>query len=275
MNNEPQLPDNIEAREEKELHSMLSTQLPPLPAAPDTLNAIQTRLSQRIAASAARLAGLTTIRSRDGIWQQLVTGIRYKELWKSVQGNSVLIEFAPGSVLPVHRHLYQEEGIVLRGSLQHEGEELKLFDYHLSEAGSKHGQISSREGALAFLRGSSVGDTLAMAKEVLGGILPKPSKDSTSIPNQAMGWCEIMPGIRQKLLSRNGDVASYYIALESGASLSGDSLPLFEECMMLSGEVFLGDLLLQAGDYQIAAAGIERLDVFTDYGGMFFVRGRV
>lgn len=275
MNKEPHLADNIEAREEKELHSMLSTQLPPLPTAPDVLNSIQNRLSQRITASVARHAGLTTIRAKDGFWQQLVTGIRYKELWKSVQGNSVLIEFAPGSVLPVHRHLYQEEGIVLRGSLQHEGEELKLFDYHLSEAGTKHGQISSREGALAFLRGSSVGDNLAMAKEVLGGILPKPTKGITSIPNQAMGWCEIMPGIRQKLLSRNGDLASRYIALEPGASLSGESFQPFEECMMLSGEVFFGDILLQAGDFQTAAAGIESLDVFTDCGGMFFVRGRL
>jgi quercetin dioxygenase-like cupin family protein len=273
MNRKQKLADDVPAREEMELHSMLSTELPPLDAAPDLLGSIQQRLGSRIAASIARHVGLTTVRARDGLWKNLTAGIRYKQLWQSGQGNSVLIEFAPGAALPVHRHLYQEEGIVLRGSLQHEGETLKLFDYHLSPAGSQHGQISSKDGALAFLRGSSLGDKVAMTKEILGGMLPKSRKDSVSIHNQTKGWREIQPGIRQKYLWRDDNSASRYLKLEPGATLTGENIPCFEECMMLSGEAFFGDILLQAGDYQAAAEGTQALDIFTDTGALFFVRG--
>ena len=48
----------------------------------------------------------------------------------------------------------------------------------------------------------------------------------------------------------------------------GMNHPVDEECMMLSGEVFLGDILLQAGDYQHAPAGSEHLEMFSDTGAV-------
>ena len=46
-----------------------------------------------------------------------------------------------------------------------------------------------------------------------------------------------------------------------------------EECMMLQGEVFLGDILLRAGEYQLAPAGSLHGDVYSDVGATLFVRG--
>ena len=43
--------------------------------------------------------------------------------------------------------------------------------------------------------------------------------------------------------------------------------------MVLSGEIFLGDILLQEGDYHIAPAGTEHLELFSDTGALFYVRG--
>jgi hypothetical protein len=42
--------------------------------------------------------------------------------------------------------------------------------------------------------------------------------------------------------------------------------------MMLSGEIFLGDLLLRAHDYQFAPQGSSHGLVYTDVGALLFVR---
>lgn len=55
--------------------------------------------------------------------------------------------------------------------------------------------------------------------------------------------------------------------------MEGHPHPFDEEIMVLSGEVFLGDILVQQGDYQIASAGSEHLEMSSDTGCLLFVRG--
>lgn len=42
---------------------------------------------------------------------------------------------------------------------------------------------------------------------------------------------------------------------------------------MLDGDLFIDDLLLRAGDYQLAPAGSVHREVYTDVGATLFVRG--
>ena len=265
---------DIESQEQAQVFEFLSEKLiVPPQLSQSRLDAMQKRLENRVQTSIAKHAGLCTVRAQEGIWHGLVSGIRYKPLWQSLQGNSVLVEFAPDSALPLHRHNYLEEGIVLTGGLQLDDEELTPFDYHISPAGSRHGRISSNQGALAFLRGTSLGRPLSMAKEVLGGLLPANHKESESILSGENGWTEIRTGVYQKELWTDGRMASRFFRLEPGAQLEGHDHPLDEECMMLSGEIFLGDILLLAGDYHLAPAGTQHLDVISDTGALIFVRG--
>jgi len=71
----------------------------------------------------------------------------------------------------------------------------------------------------------------------------------------------------------DGTITSRLCRLEAGACLDGHDHPHDEECMMLSGDIFLGDILLQAGDYQIASAGSQHLEISSDTGALLFVRG--
>lgn len=272
MNNRPKDITDIEDLEQAQVFGLISEHLIVTP--PQTLlDSLEKRLENRIQTSIARHAGLRTVRSREGMWRGLVTGIRYKPLWQSTQGNSVLIEFAPGSALPLHRHNYLEEGIVLSGGLQLDELELTQFDYHVSPAGSLHGRIRSKQGALAYLRGSSLGQPISMLKEILGGLLPKNHHESESIMKGQGEWVEVQTGIFQKELWTDGEVASRYFRFEAGARMAGHYHLSDEECMMLSGDIFLGDILLQAGDFHIAPAGTEHLDIFSDTGALFFVKG--
>jgi quercetin dioxygenase-like cupin family protein len=237
------------------------------------LETLEKRLESRIKSSIAKHAGLVTVRAREGIWQKLTNGIRFKSLWQSALGNSVLIEFSPGAALPFHRHTSVEEGIVLSGGLQFDDLELSQFDYHISPVGSRHGRISSKQGALAYLRGSSIGQPFSMFKEVLGGFLPKNHKESESILSHEGDWYEVSDGVFQKDLWAEGNIISRYIRINANTQIAGHEHPLDEECMMLSGDIFLGDILLQAGDYHVAPAGTEHLEITSDTGALLFVRG--
>jgi quercetin dioxygenase-like cupin family protein len=263
---------DLETKEQAKVLAILSEHLQSLPPSQTMLDLLETRLENGIQVNIAKHAGLRTVRSREGVWQSLVSGIRYKPLWQSQQGNSVLIEFAPGASLPLHRHQYLEEGIVLSGSLQLDDLELTQFDYHVSDAGSRHGRIRSKHGALAYLRGSSVGQGLAMFKEILGGLLPKNEKTSKSILTNEGDWIEAQKGLFQKDLWTDGTVASRFFRIEPGTKIEGHYHPMDEECMMLSGDVFLGDILLQQGDYHLAPKGSEHLEITSDTGGLLFVR---
>lgn len=278
MKEKPQSPLNpmqndLEANEQEELFAMLTEHLHPLPASPVLLESLGKRLESRIQTIVAKHAGLRTVRFREGIWHKLVAGIRYKPLWNSPLGNSVLIEFSPGTALPLHRHSFLEEGIVLSGGLQLDDLELTQFDYHVSPVGSHHGQIRSREGGLAYLRGSSVGQPMAMLKEVIGGLLPKNHLESVSIYSHEGNWHEIHSGFFQKELLNDGNYRSRFMRLAPDKKISGHIFSLDEEYMVLSGDMYLGDILLQQGDYSIVPAGTGQLELASDNGVLLYVRG--
>ncbi len=262
-----------ETKEQDEVLAMLSSSLKKLPASEAMLSLLEKRLDNRISRSIAKHAGLQIVRGKSGVWHNLVSGIRYKTLWQGPFGNSVLVDFAPGSALPVHRHNYLEEGVVLSGSLQVDDLELSQYDYHVSPAGSHHGHIKSKQGGTAFLRGSSVGQPMAMVKEVLGGFLPKSDQLSHSIKAGAEDWTEIQKGVFKKDLWVEGGTVSRFFRLEPNTQIDNHAHSLAEECMMLSGEIFFGDILMQSGDYQLAAKGSAHLNIYTDTGAFLYVRG--
>jgi len=258
--------------EQAEIDQLLAAAILPLTPGSSRLQAIATRLDQRIAESAIAHAGLLTMRAKAGNWQAAKDGVRFKTLWEGSEeiGQSVLVEFAAGAFLPVHRHHWLEEGIVLHGGLQMGALELEPFAYHASPAGSRHARIQSRQGGLAFLRGTSLGDIPNMFGEILSGLLPYQGGTAITIHHSDQGWQTIIPGVLVKELYQSGTVGSYFYKLLANTSV----IINYEECMMLEGELFLADILLMAGDYQAAAGNGSRSgEATTDVGALFFVRG--
>ena len=69
------------------------------------------------------------------------------------------------------------------------------------------------------------------------------------------GWPAFAPGIRRRVLwQRDGQAALLYHA-QAGAQVPHHTHGHDEECLMVQGELFLDDVLLQPGDYQLAPAG--------------------
>lgn len=235
--------------------------------------AVRGRVLTRVGDSIRRHAGVITVRAQDGAWHDVKNGIRAKTLWQGPEGASVLIEFAAGAMLPVHRHHHLEEGIVLAGGLQLGELDLGPGDYHVSLPGSRHGRIASRQGGLAYLRGTSLGDTKALLGELLGGLLPHAGGAPITVSSRVNGWRSIADGVEEKLLHREGDQLSRFLRFAAGARLPARVHRSAEECMLIEGEAFLGDILLRAGEYQVAPAATEYGEICSDTGGVLFLRG--
>jgi quercetin dioxygenase-like cupin family protein len=260
--------------DESALSLLLCESMLPLDSSAARHAGLRSRLLRRVRESARRHAGLITIRADDGTWLAVKAGIRAKLLREGPHGASALIEFAPAATLPAHRHHYLEEGIVLRGRLQLGDLDLLPGDYHVSPPGSRHDRISSREGGLAYLRGTSLGNTTAVLGEVLGGLLPGNGPPFHTVFAREDSWERVAEGVEQKILWRDDDVISRLVRLAAGGRLPAHVHDGEEECIMLSGDAFFGDLLVQAGDFHLAPPGSEHGVTTTDGGALAFLRGR-
>src|SRR4051794_8966372 len=80
------------------------------------LQRVRSRLMKRIADDSVG-QHLTVPSGADG-WQRLLPGIQRKVLHQDAEVMSYLLKFAPGAVLPAHRHPMDEECVVLEGTLR-------------------------------------------------------------------------------------------------------------------------------------------------------------
>jgi anti-sigma factor ChrR (cupin superfamily) len=131
----------------------------PLAAAPSTsgpspsrARVIKRRLLHRVAQ--ARTSHIDTGPEYDG-WQPWLAGVSIKVLQEREGKLSCLLRLQPGATVPPHRHLLDEECLVLDGALRVGAGPLRgAGSYHRARQGSMHPTISSPQGATLFLRGA-------------------------------------------------------------------------------------------------------------------------
>ncbi len=255
-----------------ELLHALAAALDPIEPPPARQQALRQRLGARIADSATRHATLRLQRAAQGEWQQIKTGVAMKLLHRCSNGNSVLVRLTAGANLPVHRHRWAEEGIVLDGALYLNEHKLARGDYHLSLPGSRHERITAPQGGLIFLRGTSLGGRWAMF-ELLAGVLPHRGSPAMTQHVTEGSWTQIAPGVQQHILRPDGACHSRLIRMAAGSHLPGRDHARDQECMMIEGDAFFGDVLMCAGDYHLAPAGSRHGPIESDTGALFFVHG--
>ena len=88
-------------------------------------------------------------------------------------------------------------------------------------------------------------------------------------------WKSFMPKVQIKVLMREGDTMSYLLRLDPGAMLPPHDHPQTEECVVLEGEVRIGEQVLRPGDYHVARAGHEHGLLRSETGALLFLRGAV
>jgi hypothetical protein len=88
-------------------------------------------------------------------------------------------------------------------------------------------------------------------------------------------WVPLLPGISMKLLREDATTRSYLLRMAPGARVSGHDHIHEEECMVLQGDVWLGDIHAHAGAYHLARSGVPHGVVHSDGGCLLFLRGQL
>jgi len=95
-----------------------------------------------------------TVRSTAKAWEPFAPGIERKLLQTDVEAGTqiVLYKVAPGTSFAAHGHLIAEECLVLDGEIEVDGVTARSGDLHIAFANSRHGVLTSRSGALLYIR---------------------------------------------------------------------------------------------------------------------------
>lgn len=85
-------------------------------------------------------------------------------------------------------------------------------------------------------------------------------------------WRTLAPRVSEKRLVERAGVYACLIRMEKGGWLPPHDHPTAEECVVLEGEVWLGDVHCRAGDFHLAPAGLRHGALRTDEGCLLYVR---
>ncbi len=237
--------------------------------------AVRERLIARLAASRAGEAEMVTVRRRRLARERLGDGVHAQTLYVAQTGRPLrpgeplrtrLIELSAGAHLtpemlgsPAAFDECHREWLVMSGSAQCGDEWLSLRDYHVTPAGHSTPTWRSAEGALLFVRESDL--TAAAADQPF------------SVRDADAGWPDFAPGIQRRVLwQRDGQAAMLYF-VQPGVHIAHHAHEHDEECLMLQGDLFLDDLVLRPGDYQVAPVGTDHRSTETDTGVVLYVHG--
>ena len=144
----------------------------------------------------------------------------------------------------------------MHGSVTLDGIALDTLDHHGHAASSREPVLASAAGATIYLRDN--GD--------------EPSPAGTSRERQAQ-WENFAPGIRRRLLWQAGNACAYLARAQVGAAVPAHGHRNDEECLMIEGELFTGDILIREHEFQLAPAGFEHGLVQAATACVVYLRG--
>lgn len=246
------------------LEALVATSLAPIDPDPATETALRARLFARVARSARANAPFVNVRKGDGQWLEASPGVCCKQLYEAHGVVSRLVRLDSAARWCLSQTAGADELLVLSGHLHIDDLELGPGDYRLR--GNDAGTVNalSPSGALVYWRHSGTPQT------AFGSV-----HTSITVPASADGWEALRPGVTLKPLFGAGERVSMLARLDKGGSVPAHAHACAEECLMLEGDMFLGDVLLLEGEYQWAPAGSNHELLHSDAGCVLFIHGTV
>ena len=90
-------------------------------------------------------------------------------------------------------------------------------------------------------------------------------------------WRERVPGTQIKVLheDRATNTMTYFVRMEPGARAPIHTHTQEEHCLVLQGEVMIGDHVMRSGDWHVARPGTTHSDFWSKTGCLLFVRAEM
>jgi hypothetical protein len=247
------------------LEALVATSLSPIEPDAASDSALRKRLFQRVARSAKASAPFVNVRKGDGQWREASPGVFSKLLYAAHGVVSRMVRLEPGARWALEQTGGADELLVLSGDLQIEGLQLGPHDYRLRGIDAAAAEAQSSSGALVFWRHSGTPQT------AFGTV-----RESITVhASTTNGWEPLRPGVMLKPLFGVGDRVSMLARLDKGGTVPTHVHECAEECLMLQGDMFLGDILLLEGEYQWAPGGSNHEMLYSDVGCILFIHGAV
>jgi quercetin dioxygenase-like cupin family protein len=232
-----------------------------------TADPLRQRLLGRLAASKAASAAMVTARLRHVPGADVAEGVSIRTLYAAPSERprrpgeplrARLVELQAQAHWMGPGPAHHREWLVLRGTVHVGGVAMGPRDYRVAPAGLAAEAVHTDAGALIFLRES---------------VLPAPGGAAFTVHDAESDWPAYAPGIRRRVLWQHDGQAALLYHAEPGASVPVHTHGHDEECLMVQGELFLDDVLLQEGDYQLAPAGTGHRITETDTGVVIYAHG--
>ena len=90
-------------------------------------------------------------------------------------------------------------------------------------------------------------------------------------------WWTLAPGAEIKMLfvDRDAGCQSFLLRLAPGCQLPTHDHGALEECLLLEGDMLIGDRQYFKGDYHAALAGSRHASISSRNGGLVFIRSEL
>ena len=114
----------------------------------------------------------------------------------------------------------------------------------------------------------------AMKRRVLAAVRTQPAGGDryVTVRSDAGVWMDFLPRVQVKVLHSDGRYNSILLRMEPGSSLPAHFHEDDEECVVLEGEVSLGDIRVRSGDYHLAPGGSRHGELRSESGALLFLR---
>lgn len=229
------------------------------------------RLLTRVTDSAERHRGYRTVRREQSDWQALAPGARSRVLRDSGGLRAELVQLQAGALLPQAGDAQAQEVLVVQGGL-HDGAAaqsavLGPLAYLVRQGG---GQWQATAPTTLFVRSQLAGSNLPALE---AGWWQAACRKPLQLAAGRRPWAPAGPGVQIQALCGDRQVVSMLVRFEPGAGVPDHDHAIDEDCLMLSGEMFLGDVLLRPLDYQMAPAGVGHFGETSERGGLFYFHG--
>jgi quercetin dioxygenase-like cupin family protein len=264
---EPQTRTGVAPTAAVGLAPSLAVALDPIAPTPARDTALRGRLMARVARSAAANQAFVTTRRQDGNWQTLQAGIQQRLLHADEAAQTYVLQWADEAELDLPSQGLTHECLVLTGELTvGEGADastLRAHDYLIHASGPL--RLRAKAGTSLYWRrirsdvdayGQAVASHLAQADQ--------------------LAWEPLRQGVEIKPLYAEGERVSMFVRFEPGATVPAHSHGHGEECLMVEGDLFLGDVLLCEGDFQFAPRDTGHHEgLHSDVGCLLYFHGAI
>jgi quercetin dioxygenase-like cupin family protein len=234
---------------------------------------LQDALMARVRNSAQAHRCYTTVRRENPQWLDVQQSHQARVLRCDAHFSVELWTLEPGMPMPWPRGTLAMEVLVVKGSLHHsvatETPELVPHGFLVSDK-----PVKMQSWTASVLTSVYIRRCLAPL-EVIDPMEAQWWERAVTHqgPVQGRTWYPSTPGVQMIPLCGDKQVTSMLVRFEAGASVRDHGHALDEDCLVLEGDMFLGDVLLRSGDYQLAPAGSSHLGEMSDDGVTFYFHG--